>query len=186
VCQSHGPQLLSLYLATQQYNKMCSQSFGFCSPVLADCVANKSAASCASLAVQVGLVVCTAASDGVCGLTEFATAAQAGDLAAGGGLATLYRAVGPEELADIEGTGQYRPAPSGIGGKYFFPTKAQAENFQDLLAKSGQGSTCITSGCIPTSLLRGVDVIQPAGEGPAYFVPNELLPYFNNIIVHGP
>jgi len=35
---------------------------------------------------------------------------------------TLYRAVGPDELAEIEATGAFRPSPSGLEGKYFSTT----------------------------------------------------------------
>lgn len=74
----------------------------------------------------------------------------AAETAGGGGdLTTLYRAVGKDELKDIQGTGVYRAAPGGTEGKYFFPTGSQAENFSDLMEKAGQGSTGITSGCIP-------------------------------------
>ncbi|MGL5830216.1 MAG: hypothetical protein ACRC0L_11695, partial [Angustibacter sp.] len=56
-------------------------------------------------------------------VSDAAVAANAGD-----DVARLYRAVDPAELKDIAGTGVYRSAPGGTEGKYFFPTKAQAEN----------------------------------------------------------
>jgi hypothetical protein len=65
------------------------------------------------------------------------------------------RSVGKDELKDIQGTGVYRAAPGGTEGKYFFPTRGQAEHFSSLMEKAGQGSPCITSGCISTSVLRG-------------------------------
>lgn len=112
-------------------------------------------------------------------------AANAG-AGAGDDVTRLYRAVEPDELADIMGTGVYRTPAGGAEGKYFFPTQAQAENFASMMSKGGRGPYCITSGCIPTSALQNVDRISPAGEGTAYFVPREVLPYFNNIIIHGP
>ncbi len=110
-------------------------------------------------------------------------AAEAG----GGELTTLYRAVEPGELNDILGTGVYRSAPGETEEKYFFPTKAQAENFSKIASENyGTGPYCITSGYIPTSVLRGVQTIHPAGEGTAYFIPDDLLPYFKNIVSNGP
>jgi len=55
-----------------------------------------------------------------------------------------------------------------------------------MMEKMGSGPYCITSGCIPTSKLQDIQTIHPAGEGTAYFIPDELLPYFDNIIIHGP
>lgn len=42
---------------------------------------------------------------------------------------TLYRAVGPNELADLQNLGRYRVPPGGAEGKYFFETPEQASNF---------------------------------------------------------
>jgi hypothetical protein len=83
-------------------------------------------------------------------------------------------------------TGSDGSAPGGTEGKYFFPTKAQAENFSNLMGKTGTGPYCITSGCIPRSTLTGIETIHPAGEGTAYFIPQNLLPQFKDIIIHGP
>lgn len=105
---------------------------------------------------------------------------------AGDDVTRLYRAVDPAELKDIVGTGVYRSAPGGTEGKYFFPTKAQAENFSNLMGKTGTGPYCITSGCIPRSTLNGIETISPAGEGTAYFIPQNVLPQFRDIIIHGP
>lgn len=55
-----------------------------------------------------------------------------------------------------------------------------------LMGKRGTGPYCITSGCVPSSVLRSIETIHPAGEGTAYFIPQDLLPYFRNIIIHGP
>lgn len=92
----------------------------------------------------------------------------------------------PDELADLMGSGQYRNIP-GIGdGKYFFPTHAQAEAFADMMTKRGMGGPyCVTSGCIPANVLRQVDRISPAGEGAAYYIPEGLLPYIDDIVIHG-
>lgn len=77
-------------------------------------------------------------------LARSGSAAKAG-AGAGDDLTRLYRAVDPAELKDIVGTGVYRSAPGGTEGKYFFATKAQAENVSNLMGKTGTGSYCITS-----------------------------------------
>jgi hypothetical protein len=100
-----------------------------------------------------------------------------------GGKTEIWRAVEPDELADLIGSGKYRPGP-GNEGKYFFPTKAQAKNLADNILPGRK--FCITSGCIDSSVLAKIDKIYPAGEGQAWFIPNELLPYIDNIVVHGP
>ena len=100
-----------------------------------------------------------------------------------GGKTEVWRAVEPEELADLIGSGKYRPGP-GNEGKYFFPTKAQAKNLADNILPGRK--FCITSGCIDSSVLAKIDKIYPAGEGQAWFIPNELLPYIDNIVIHGP
>lgn len=47
---------------------------------------------------------------------------------AGGGGSRIFRAVEPDILADLVGSGSSRALP-GQTGKYFFPTSEQAENF---------------------------------------------------------
>lgn len=98
----------------------------------------------------------------------------------------IYRAVEPDELADLVGSGQYRNIP-GIGhGKYFFPTRQQADAFAEMMTKRGMGGPyCTTSGCIPADLLRQIERITPAGEGAAYYIPDSLLPYIDDILTHG-
>ncbi|MFV0317866.1 MAG: hypothetical protein ACK5O2_13015, partial [Microthrixaceae bacterium] len=76
----------------------------------------------------------------------------------------IYRAVEPDELADLMGSGQYRNIP-GIGdGKYFFPTRQQADAFAEMMTKRGMGGPdCTTSRCIPADVMRLVERIYPAG-----------------------
>jgi RHS repeat-associated protein len=80
VCLSHGPELLSLYLANKENQKMCSQSLGLCSPEIAGCLGKHSAASCIEGAVDIGLLVCTVSTDGICGLARFTKVATVGKL----------------------------------------------------------------------------------------------------------
>ncbi len=98
----------------------------------------------------------------------------------------IFRAVEPDELADLMGSGQYRNI-AGIGdGKYFFPTRQQADAFAEMMTKRGMGGPyCTTSGCMPSNLLRQVERISPAGEGAAYYIPESMLPYIDDIIIHG-
>jgi hypothetical protein len=116
-------------------------------------------------------------------LARAARMARAAEAARGSEeLTMLYRAVDKTELKDILGTGVYRAPEGTVEGKYFFPTKAQAERF--IAMSKGRGPMCITSGCFPTSALKGVDTIHPVSEGTAYFIPTKLLPLFNKVIVH--
>ncbi len=86
----------------------------------------------------------------------------------------LYRAVGDGEAADIAEYGAYRIAGnSARHGKYFYPTKAQAQAFVD------RGwATSVTSARFPRSVLDGVEVLDLPGEGGlAYYVPGRFFPY---------
>jgi RHS repeat-associated protein len=103
-----------------------------------------------------------------------------------GGTTQLFRAVGSAEARDIAGSGVYRN-PEGLEGKYFYPTRAQAENLGAKYAKLGLGEQSLTSGQISTALLRGAgEPIEPAGEGPAFFLRNEYLQYINDVTIEGP
>lgn len=98
---------------------------------------------------------------------------------------TVFRAVGPEELASIRAVGGYTPGPGNIG-KYFYPTQAQAESLAARYTELGIGGPyTITSGKVPTALLDDVDAIYPAGEGPAWFIHNEQLPSICEVICLG-
>jgi hypothetical protein len=46
----------------------------------------------------------------------------------------VWRVVGPEEAADIAKSGSYGPG-SGNAGKYFYPTRGQAEKLADMYTK---------------------------------------------------
>jgi RHS repeat-associated protein len=95
----------------------------------------------------------------------------------------IFRAIEPAELADLEFSGQYRPGP-GNEGKYFFPTRAQAKVLANEILPGRQ--MCISSGCIDSSVLAELPKINIAGEGQAWFIPNELLPFIKQIVNHGP
>jgi hypothetical protein len=94
--------------------------------------------------------------------------------------------VGPAEVRDIAESGVYRN-PAGLEGKYFYPTQEQAANLAAKYAKLGISDQTLTSGQISTELLqRFGEPITPAGEGPAFFLRNELLPFITDVTTHGP
>jgi hypothetical protein len=63
----------------------------------------------------------------------------------------------------------------------------QAANLAAKYAKLGISEQTLTSGQISTELLqRFGEPITPAGEGPAFFVRNELLPFISDVTTHGP
>jgi hypothetical protein len=94
--------------------------------------------------------------------------------------------VGSAEARDIAESGVYRN-PEGLEGKYFYPTQAQAENLGAQYAKMGLGEQTLTSGRLSADLLsRFGEPIEPAGEGPAFFLRNNLLPYITGVTIEGP
>jgi hypothetical protein len=98
----------------------------------------------------------------------------------------VFRVHGPEETADILGSGVYRNPP-GLEGKYFYPTRAQAENLGGMYSKAGIGGPySVSSGTVARTVLNQAERIAPAGEGPAFFLRNDLLSNITNVTVHGP
>lgn len=97
----------------------------------------------------------------------------------------IFRAVEPDELADLAGTGAFRTAP-GLEGKYFWPTRGQADDFAAMARKADMGGPyCVPSGCIPANVLRRIESVPMDGLGPAYFIPEEYLPLIDDIVIHG-
>lgn len=87
---------------------------------------------------------------------------------------TLFRAVEPGELADINATATYR-VPEGMGeGKYFYPTQEQAANFARL--NPGRSYT-LTSSTFPNSVLEGSYSGTVSGEGTIRFIPSQYFPH---------
>lgn len=100
----------------------------------------------------------------------------------------IFRAVEPDELEDLRASGQFRLGgwAEGLEGKYFWPTKEQADGFAELATKAKMGGPyCVASGCIPASVLDEIEAVPMDGLGPAYFIPEELLPLIDDIIIHG-
>ncbi len=83
----------------------------------------------------------------------------------------------------------FRAGPNGLGGKYFYPTSEQAVNLGNLYTKAGIGGPySLTSGSIDAGRLAGLsgDVINPAGEGTGFFIPEGQLPWIFDVTIHGP
>jgi hypothetical protein len=86
----------------------------------------------------------------------------------------VYRAVPPNELADIQLTGTYRLLPGGGEVKYFYPSIEQAYKVQTLFRNLGNQKYTVTSGFFT---LRELGMPRrAAGEGPFYAVEGKYLP----------
>jgi|GEM_PF-2836550 len=108
-----------------------------------------------------------------------------GIAAEGGGGRTLFRAVGPDELADLQAAGRYRVPTGGTEGKYFFETQEQASRFSRMMGDQPYTTTSVRVS--PAKLGRGQS-ISPAREGPAHFfdtsdVPTGPVTIFNYSVV---
>ncbi|WP_460985761.1 hypothetical protein, partial [Sinomonas halotolerans] len=100
-------------------------------------------------------------------------------------LIQIWRAVGPDEAADVAKSGVYRPGP-GLEGKYFFPTKDQAENLARMYTSNNIGGPyTLTSGLVPRSTLQQADAVNAVGEGPGWYLRNSQLPDICNVSCHG-
>ena len=112
------------------------------------------------------------------------TGEEAGVAAEGGGI-TLNRAVGPDELADIQALGKYRVPAGGTEGKYFFETPQQASNFARMMGDQPYTTTSVTVS--PAQMGLGQSV-NPVGEGPGFFfstpdVPSGQVTIFNHSVL---
>ncbi|GAB2948172.1 hypothetical protein ACFMQL_10365 [Nonomuraea fastidiosa] len=78
------------------------------------------------------------------------------------------------ELKSVEEKGAYTVI-QGLEGKYFFPTREQAESFKRLAGERGWGTYVVTQAEIDARHLAKAESIAAAGEGPAYFLRNGLV-----------
>ncbi|HVA01808.1 MAG TPA: RHS repeat-associated core domain-containing protein [Terriglobia bacterium] len=85
---------------------------------------------------------------------------------------TGFRAVSEQEMYNINDTGQFAPAPSGAIGKGFFNSEGQAWDLGNRVY--GEGNFGVVQGDFPPSV--PVESINPATEGPGFWVPNDYLP----------
>ena len=91
---------------------------------------------------------------------------------------TLYRAVTAAELDDIVSTGKYRWSGGSIEGKYFFELAGDAVGFARKMFRlfPDEGPYTITSTRVSVLVLKSCTKLTIAGEGTAWFMPNNLLP----------
>ena len=95
----------------------------------------------------------------------------------GDDLVDLYRAVGPEELADIQKTGKFNPSPFGSEGKYFTTSGQQASTYsKEAVTKFGDAPYTIVKTQGPRSLINAADATVTVEKGiKATVVPNQSL-----------
>nr|SBP01251.1 hypothetical protein BN4615_P10767 [Nonomuraea gerenzanensis] len=90
------------------------------------------------------------------------------------GIVPLWRAVTEAEMKSLEEKGGYAVI-EGLEGKYFFPSREQAENFKRLAEERGWGTYVITQAEIDARYLAKAESVAAAGEGPAYFLRSGLV-----------
>lgn len=97
----------------------------------------------------------------------------------------LYRAVGPDELADLEKTGIFRVDPSGKSfstGKWFATNAYDAAKWGEAMSSWDKKGYSVVQAVVPKSILGKLDFVAKLdGIGPAYFAPSNLLSYFTFI-----
>lgn len=108
-------------------------------------------------------------------------AAKSGD-----DLVDVWRVVGPDEAAQIGKTGSYQVQLGGEG-KYFFPTREQAENLGQMYTKQGWGGQqTLTRGQAPRSVIDRAEPVNAGTEGPGWFVRSPDIPSICNVTCVGP
>jgi len=109
--------------------------------------------------------------------SALSTFAISGVIGESRGLVTVYRAVGPAELAGISKTGSFTNL-AGLEGKYF-TTSAQAAASYARQAVQGFGDPAYTiiRSKVPQSVLNLPGISATVDRGiPAYVIPNQYLP----------
>lgn len=119
-------------------------------------------------ALVAGKLLSPAAASAADGVAAAEGAAASGATAAEEGFTTLYRTVSEAEKASVNAAGAYTPPPSGLGGKYFYPTAEQAAKLAKVNFPS-QGVQTLTSVRVPNSVLGGATRLHIGGEGAGYF-----------------
>jgi len=100
------------------------------------------------------------------------------------GYRRLYRTVDPLEAFDIFTSGRLRPA-LGQEGKYFFVSLEHARELGPKFESIGLGAAYrVVSATIAEEDLALAVPISNAGEGPGYFVPEDLLDSMTNLMWH--
>ena len=92
-------------------------------------------------------------------------------------MVSLFRAVGPDELASIEETGSFS-SPYGLEGKYFTTSAEEAASYaQQAVNAFGDPPYTIVQTEVPHSVLNTPGISATVDGGiTAYQIPNEMLP----------
>jgi hypothetical protein len=107
-------------------------------------------------------------------------AAKSGD-----DLVDVWRVVGPDEAAGITKTGGYSVQLGGEG-KYFFPTRGQAENLGQMYNKANwPGPQTLTRGQVPRSVISRAEPVNAGTEGPGWFIRSPDIPRICNVLCMG-
>lgn len=92
------------------------------------------------------------------------------------GTTSLYRAVGPAELADIQATGALRSI-AGLEGKYFTTSAEAASSYAKQAVRAfGDPPYTLIRTDVPNSIFRGLTPVSVDRGIPAWVIPNDRLP----------
>jgi hypothetical protein len=95
---------------------------------------------------------------------------------AGAGFTTLYRAVGPAELADIQTSGAFRNLGSAEG-KYFTTSGETASSYAKQAVRAfGDPPYSLVQTRVPNSIFEGLSLATVDRGIPAWVIPSERLP----------
>jgi hypothetical protein len=95
---------------------------------------------------------------------------------AGAGFTTLYRAVGPAELEDIQATGAFRNLGSAEG-KYFTTSGEAASSYgKQAVGAFGDPPYSLVQTRVPNSIFEGLSPATVDRGIPAWVIPSERLP----------
>ncbi len=110
------------------------------------------------------------------GMTVAGASGVATSVRGAGGTTTLYRAVGPAELADINSTGSLRNLGSAEG-KYFTTSAADASAYAKQAVKAfGDAPYTTIRTEVPNTIFRGLSPATVDGGIPAWVIPDSRLP----------
>ena len=120
------------------------------------------------------------------GNTSFSCSSESVAAKTGDDLVDVWRVVGPDEAAQIGKTRSYQVQLGGEG-KYFFPTREQAENLGQMYTKQGWGGQqTLTRGQAPRSVIDRAEPVNAGTEGPGWFVRSPDIPSICNVTCVGP
>lgn len=92
------------------------------------------------------------------------------------GITSLYRAVGPAELEDIQATGAFQNLGSAEGKYFTTSSEAAAAYARQAVNAFGDEPYTIVQTNVPNSILNDLSSVNVDRGIPAYVVPNESLP----------